>query len=823
MTKKANLQTIGDIDTAVNSLNNNFNALNDKLDNTLSRDGSTPNAMEADLDMDSNDILNAGKITVQNTLVVGGVDIFTQVSAASGQGLVEEGFDNGTTDGRNPPVYALSKDPKSENLVEVYLDGVAQIPGVDFTLVSMPMAASGRGIQLSADVPDNLRYYFRWKVPSATLSVEDADLIVLDDGETLQDKVDIYDNFYARDIKDWGVVPNDRSAATENGTRIQQAIDWCIENGRALSLGSGSIFTNAPIVIDGAIKMFGNGAGYWQKQATGTNFAATTQFVFTGTGSTDYQLDGVSSMKAWGGRITNPSPQSGYNDAYYELTSFVVPSEDADGQEFEQFSAAFFVNRDGGKSIFEDFRILLDGGGDDGMDAYDTSGADSDPLVDANWDVGLYVRAARGCKFRNVQAVGQWRKRLGLLAVPHFGTFPATLYDTKFDDCVFSMVAIRGPDHAPITATTSNTVEIPWADDHPFTAGGNTDLRLSENSRAGSPFTFTSVTRVTDGVDTGVDSLRFNGVSPDPTGKTGVLPPYRGGGSSGLSFHTTRITGWAHPANRPSNKSDLTGSGVFDTPGNTIEISGNELTEIDFTRASIEGYEQVGVYLGDCRHVHLPTYIEGNGPQNYRFIAWPARGNNPNVAGGGPAVTETLKPKFEPEGSTTLGGFIDMRPYITIGEPPSEYSGDSGLFDPDGLISSRFGESEGSTFFGEERYQEIRSIETGSGANGEYIKYSNGVAELWIDGFELDRVNNAYCENFWTFPLELADNNYSAQFTVDQDGTTMTPAYSELGVGIIRTTTTTGLRARQYSISGLTGFAANDVVNVRIRVIGRWQ
>lgn len=45
-----------------NTINNNSTAIEVALENTLSRDGTSPNAMGADLDMNSNDILNVGTI-----------------------------------------------------------------------------------------------------------------------------------------------------------------------------------------------------------------------------------------------------------------------------------------------------------------------------------------------------------------------------------------------------------------------------------------------------------------------------------------------------------------------------------------------------------------------------------------------------------------------------------------------------------------------------------------------------------------------------------------------------------------------------------------
>lgn len=57
--------------TAATTINNNNNKIEQALENTLSRDGSTPNNMQADIDMDSNDILNAGAIETESLYIDG--------------------------------------------------------------------------------------------------------------------------------------------------------------------------------------------------------------------------------------------------------------------------------------------------------------------------------------------------------------------------------------------------------------------------------------------------------------------------------------------------------------------------------------------------------------------------------------------------------------------------------------------------------------------------------------------------------------------------------------------------------------------------------
>lgn len=71
MAKRPTVTTISSGYASNTQLNGNFVALRDSFDNTLSLDGSTPNSMGADLDMNSNDVLNIGKLEVAS-LRVGG-------------------------------------------------------------------------------------------------------------------------------------------------------------------------------------------------------------------------------------------------------------------------------------------------------------------------------------------------------------------------------------------------------------------------------------------------------------------------------------------------------------------------------------------------------------------------------------------------------------------------------------------------------------------------------------------------------------------------------------------------------------------------------
>jgi hypothetical protein len=71
MAKKATITPVTDTVNNASAINTQLNAINNQLDNTLSLDGSTPNAMNADLDLNSNDILNVKDISADRVFLGG--------------------------------------------------------------------------------------------------------------------------------------------------------------------------------------------------------------------------------------------------------------------------------------------------------------------------------------------------------------------------------------------------------------------------------------------------------------------------------------------------------------------------------------------------------------------------------------------------------------------------------------------------------------------------------------------------------------------------------------------------------------------------------
>lgn len=121
-------------------LNDNFARIEEALDNTLSRDGSLPNQMGADIDLNDNDLLNVKSVDAKQYLL-NGVPISQSVSYADKHYSIYDGTGVDTD-------FLLEFDPGSLGNLEVTISGVMQRPGIDYnytgttlTFVDPPPAA----------------------------------------------------------------------------------------------------------------------------------------------------------------------------------------------------------------------------------------------------------------------------------------------------------------------------------------------------------------------------------------------------------------------------------------------------------------------------------------------------------------------------------------------------------------------------------------------------------------------------------------------------------------------------------------------------------
>lgn len=94
MAKRPTLNTLTNTasPTYLTQLNQNFTNVRNQFDNTLSLDGSTPNAMNADIDLNGNDLINAGSVNTA-TLRIGGQVVSPSETVVVDSVAVKKEFD----------------------------------------------------------------------------------------------------------------------------------------------------------------------------------------------------------------------------------------------------------------------------------------------------------------------------------------------------------------------------------------------------------------------------------------------------------------------------------------------------------------------------------------------------------------------------------------------------------------------------------------------------------------------------------------------------------------------------------------------------------
>ena len=233
MAKKPDITTIASGYYSRQALNTNFENLQTGFDNTLSLDGSTPNAMGADLDMNSNDILNAGTVNTSILKLDGTVVSASGLSAAGATLASDSHTGNGST-----TAFSMSYEPFIKDNTQVYIDGVYQekstysISGTTLTFSEAPPLNAGieivvtRTLDFGADDAANINY-----TQGGTGSVNRTVLT------KLQEFVS---------VKDFGAVGD---GVMDDTAAIQAAITYATANDKALIFPYGTYKHTSTLVF----------------------------------------------------------------------------------------------------------------------------------------------------------------------------------------------------------------------------------------------------------------------------------------------------------------------------------------------------------------------------------------------------------------------------------------------------------------------------------------------------------------------------------------------------------------------------------------------
>lgn len=453
------------------------------------------------------------------------------------------------------------------------------------------------------------------------------------------------------------VVYNDRLAANNNAYNLNLDLNYCRSNNVELDLGVGTIFFCGMLDVSG-VTIKGHGVGLWMMQpidSNGYKDAATTQLVatdFANWPTSDLiKIHGISSCEKVGaGRklkkqrngadwpTDNSVPSNGYYEQYWKLTSCqetLASNANSPVGVAKNLRVALLSEKP--NTVIENVRIMQDGGGADGMGAYldPTHGS----LI-GDLDIGILQLGGWGCRYRNIQIVGHWR----IAGYANYATSRAQTYDyptqytppyeTFHEDSVYEgmrAISVRGPDKWAILAATTSTVDLPWADDHPFTLDiGFTKISTTEKGVGTSRlavYSYTGVAKVNVEHAPGKfeDRIRLSGLTKFPNGEIdfpgggdiktlAVLNDTGGGANSHIIVRNCQIAGLTLPNSAPANHvKNPAGVQITDNGAiGGIEVSGWRCAEEEFHHCRIQHNGSVGLFKHDGRDGIYDVLLEFN-------------------------------------------------------------------------------------------------------------------------------------------------------------------------------------------------------------------
>lgn len=261
---KLTLNTIGSRYGSIDALNANFDAIETALENTLSRDGTLPNNMDANLDMDSNRIINlADGIDNSDAVTLRQVNGIVQGASSGIIASLRENFV--ATAGQTVfNIASFTYNPGSNNLA-VYLDGVRQYPGTSYTETDNNTITFSAGLHVGALV----MVISNQSVDTANLN---AALVHYNPAGTGAVATNVQSKLRESvSVKDFGAVGD---GVTDDTAALQNAINYVIANNKVLRIPAGTyLYSSLNAITTSNVSILGDGSGDTVLKFTGTGIA----------------------------------------------------------------------------------------------------------------------------------------------------------------------------------------------------------------------------------------------------------------------------------------------------------------------------------------------------------------------------------------------------------------------------------------------------------------------------------------------------------------------------------------------------------------------